>query len=107
MAVGFGRRAGLTVATTDRSLELTAHGHRRLGAYRRWARAWTEPALAAAVDAILAQHDAFSAGLVAPAGCWNAERPYAAHTERLVADPTGTLPWQPMVLRRGGWPDRS
>jgi hypothetical protein len=107
MAVGFGRRAGLIVETAERSVELTADGRRSLAAYRRWARASTNPGLAAALDAILAQHDALAAGLVTPAGCWRAERPYAAHTERLVADPTATLPWQPMVLHRGGWPDGS
>ncbi len=32
---------------------------------------------------------------------------YVAQTRRPIADPTGALPWHPMVLHRGGWPDGS
>jgi hypothetical protein len=48
-----------------------------------------------------------SAGLVPPDGCWRTEAPYLAQTRRLLTDPTSALPWHPMVLHRGGWPDGS
>jgi len=44
-------------------------------------------------------------GLSPPEGCWRAEKPYLAQTQRVLADPTAALPWHPMVLHRGGWPD--
>ncbi len=107
MAVGFARRTGMIAPPTGRSVELTDSGRRRLSAYRRWAQTRTDPALAAAVDALLSQRDALAAGLVPLPGGWRGEPPYAAHTERAIADPLDALPWQPMVLHRGGWPDGS
>jgi hypothetical protein len=107
MAVRFAARAGLAHTATDKTIGLTAAGRTALTAYRRWAKRYTNVALGDAVDTILAQHGALSAGLVAPAGGWRAEKPYAKHTARMIDDPTGTLPWQPMVLHRGGWPDGS
>ena len=54
-----------------------------------------------------ANRQALADGLAPPAGCWRGAKPYLAQTERLLADPTAALPWQPMVLHRGGWPDGS
>jgi hypothetical protein len=61
--------------------------------------------LSGALEAVVAQRDALSAGLDPPEGCWRGDKPYLTQTQRLLADPTGALPWQPMVLHRGGWPD--
>jgi len=39
---------------------------------------------------------------------WRASRnPYRAQTEAVLADPVSALPWYPMVLHRGGYPDGS
>jgi DNA-binding MarR family transcriptional regulator len=39
---------------------------------------------------------------------WRASRnPYRARTEAVLADPVSALPWYPMVLHRGGYPDGS
>jgi hypothetical protein len=38
---------------------------------------------------------------------WRASKPYAEHTQVVLADPRGRLPHYPMVLHRGGWPDGS
>jgi len=38
---------------------------------------------------------------------WAPIDPVSGRPLRLLADPTGTLPWHPMVLHRGGWPDAS
>jgi hypothetical protein len=59
------------------------------------------------LDAIVSQREALSAGLGPPEGCWRAGRPYLGQTRRVLADPTAALPWHPMVLHRGGWPDGS
>jgi hypothetical protein len=50
---------------------------------------------------------ALSAGLRPPQDGWRNTKPHVAQTERLIADPIGVLPWQPMVLHRGRWPDGS
>ena len=56
---------------------------------------------------IVRQPEVLSVGLVPPAGCWRSEKPYLAQTEHLQSQPMDALPWQPMVLHRGGWPDGS
>ena len=43
----------------------------------------------------------------APDGGWRGQPPYLAQTQRMLADPAAALPWHPMVLHRGGWPDGS
>ena len=63
--------------------------------------------LRAALQAVVSQRDAMAQGLEPPEGCWRSQPPYLAQTKRLLADPTKALPWQPMVLHRGGWPDGS
>ena len=57
-----------------------------------------------ALEAVLGHPD-LAQGLHVPAGGWRASRPYAAQTERLLADPRAELPHYPLILHRGGWPD--
>ena len=63
--------------------------------------------LRAALDAVVSRREALAEGLVPPPGGWRGEKPYLAQTRRVLADPAAALPWQPMVLHRGGWPDGS
>jgi hypothetical protein len=107
MATGYLRRKRLSADGPGRTVRLTPKGLDALDDYRSRAAQAKDNRLRTALDALVAQHGALSAGLVPPEGCWRGERPYLAQTERLVADPTGTLPWHPMVLHRGGWPDAS
>jgi hypothetical protein len=107
MAVGFLKRRGLAVPTPGRAISLTPDGLTALDRYWHWAARSRDLALRGALEAIVAQRDALSVGLVPPAGCWRGEKPYRAQTQRMVADPTGALPWHPMVLHRGAWPDGS
>ncbi|MGI0151725.1 MAG: hypothetical protein ACREC5_07305, partial [Thermoplasmata archaeon] len=65
------------------------------------------PGLRSALLALLSRPDLLAVGLAPPAGAWRGELPYRAQTERMLADPLGALPWHPMVLHRGGWPDGS
>ena len=106
MAVGYLQRHELAEDAADRRIRLSAKGKRALRKYRE-AVAVDDPRLRVALEAVLAQPEAISAGLVPAEGCWRGERPYLNRTRRLLADPIGTLPWQPMVLHRGGWPDGS
>jgi len=46
-----------------------------------------------------------SRGLEPYPGGWRASKPYIAHTQAVIDDPTAALPHYPMVLHRGGWPD--
>jgi hypothetical protein len=65
----------------------------------------------AALDLVLGQHDGerslLARGLQPRPGGWRASKPYLAHTEAMIEDPTVGLPHYPMVLYRGGWPDGS
>jgi DNA-binding MarR family transcriptional regulator len=62
--------------------------------------------LRAALDRIL-DHPGLVAGLTPYPDGWRASKPYAEHTQAVLADPRGRLPHYPMVLHRGGWPDGS
>lgn len=107
MATGFLRRQGLADITPERTISLTPAGLAALADYQHRA-ARPEPAeLRKTLLTIIEQPDALSAALVPPDGCWRGERPYLRQTKRLLADPIGALPWHPMVLHRGGWPDGS
>jgi hypothetical protein len=69
---------------------------------------WTWTAFAiegAALETIVSQREALAEDLHPPDGGWRAAKPYLAHTQRVLTDPTAALPWHPMVLHRGGWPD--
>jgi len=88
-------------------IRLLATGAEALDAYRSRAFAEDDHALRSALGAVLDQTEALAAGLAPPDGSWRQRRPYLAQTRRLLADPTSALPWHPMVLHRGGWPDGS
>lgn len=107
MAAGYLQRNGLSAAAPERAVCLTPKGLDALDGYRHRAARAKDTTLRAALDAVVAQRRGLSAGLVPPEGCWRGEKPYLAQTKRLLADPTGALPWHPMVLHRGGWPDGS
>jgi hypothetical protein len=106
MAIGFLERRHL-VEQHGGSVQLTATGLDALDGF--WARAADveHEALREALTAVVSRRAALADGLVPPAGCWRSERPYLSQTQRLLADPTAALPWHPMVLHRGGWPDGS
>jgi hypothetical protein len=107
MAIGFLERRHLAEAQPGGSVRLTATGLDALDGF--WARAGhvEHETLRGALTAVVSQHSALADGLVPPAGCWRSERPHLAQTQRLLANPAAALPWQPMVLHRGGWPDGS
>jgi hypothetical protein len=107
MAVGFATRRKLAVLAPDRSVRLSASGLEALERYRVESAGREPRGLRNALVALLGRTDALAEGLIPPEGCWRAERPYRAQTDRMLADPLGTLPWHPMVLHRGGWPDGS
>jgi hypothetical protein len=107
MAAGYLERTGQAESGPQRSVTLTAAGRSALGDYRARAAARDDPALRAALEAVVSQREALAAGLVPPPGGWRGEQPYLAQTRRVLADPAAALPWHPMVLHRGGWPDGS
>jgi hypothetical protein len=107
MATSYLARGGLSESRADRSLVLTRRGLTALDDYRARADSHDDTALRAALDGIVSQRAALAAGFVPPAGCWRGEKPYLKQTQRLLAEPFAALPWHPMVLHRGGWPDGS
>jgi hypothetical protein len=107
MAAGFLVRNRLAVPGVNRTVSLSPDGLDALDGYRHRGVGVRHTALRGALEAIVVQKEALATALVPPEGCWRGERPYLAQTKRLLADPTGALPWQPMVLHRGGWPDGS
>jgi hypothetical protein len=107
MAVGYLQRHGLADRTPERTVSLTTAGLNALDDYRLWAGRPKHKALHEALASIVERSQELAAGLVPPEGCWRGERPYLAQTQRVLANPTGALPWHPMVLHRAGWPDGS
>jgi hypothetical protein len=107
MATGYLERNSLASGEPDRAIRLTPDGLDALDSYRVRASRRNHDDLRAALDAVVAQRESLSKGLVPPDGCWRGQPPYLAQTKRLLTDPTKALPWQPMVLHRGGWPDGS
>ncbi len=107
MALGFLDRRGLVARRSGRSLELTASGTGALDDYRARTAARRDRALRPPLVAILSRGDALAEGLRPPEGGWRWRTPYGSRTQRLLADPVSALPWHPMVLHRGGWPDGS
>jgi len=65
-----------------------------------------EPARTALED-ILSNTDALVDGLEPHPQAWRANGPYAARTERMLADPRAALPHFPILTHRGGYPDGS
>ena len=107
MAVSYLARRRLAEPRPERSVMLTAAGRDALGDYRARADHRASPALRACLEAVAAQRGALAGGLIPPDGGWRGQPPYLAQTRRLLADPAAALPWHPMVLHRGGWPDGS
>ena len=107
MATGFLDRNGLAESRPERSIALTAAGHGALTDYRDRAARHGDQDLRACLEAIVTQREALASGLVPPDGGWRAQKPYLTQTQRVLADPAAALPWHPMVLHRGGWPDGS
>lgn len=107
MATGYLGRKGLTELQPQRSVLLTGAGRAALSDYQARAAIAEDQALRAGLEAVVSQGEALAEGLVPPDGCWRSEKPYLAQTQRMLADPAAALPWHPMVLHRGGWPDGS
>jgi hypothetical protein len=107
MATGYLLRTGLANAGATRTVTLSDTGHRALADHRRRGAVPANARLRHALGAVVSQTQSLREGLRPAPGCWRAEKPYLAQTERTLADPTGALPWQPMGLHRGGWPDGS
>jgi hypothetical protein len=105
MATGFLGRGKLAEIRPGRLIALTARGHAALEDYRARAARPGHERLRAGLEAIVWQRAALAEGLRPPDGGWRSGKPYLAQTQRILADPTAALPWQPMVLHRGGWPD--
>jgi hypothetical protein len=105
MAVNFLRRRHLAEAVPGGSVKLTNLGLDALDGFRARAARAKDATLQASLVAVVSQRQALAEGLVPPPGCWRGQKPYSAQTQRLLADPTAALPWHPMVLHRGGWPD--
>ena len=106
MATGYLTRHELA-EQPERSITLTAAGQDALDGYRVRAGSPGHETLRARLEAIVSQREALAAGLRPPEGGWRAGKPYLAQTQRILADPAAALPWHPMVLHRGGWPDGS
>lgn len=105
MAVGYLQRSGLAAVAADHAVTLTTAGLAALDDYRTLSVRPEDQGLRDALGAVVTQHDALSASLAPAPGGWRGERPYLAQTQRLVSDPVGALPWHPMILHRGAWPD--
>ena len=107
MGTGFLGRRKLAELRPGRLIALTARGRAALEDYRARAARRDDQRLRACLGAIVSQREALAEGLVPREGGWRAQKPYLAQTQRILADPTAALPWHPMVLHRGGWPDGS
>ncbi len=102
---------------SKRKVRLTPSGeslrtdHRRLHVRigKRWEKrfgATVVESLRAALERILGHPELATALTPYPDG-WRASKPYRHQTQEVLADPRGRLPYYPMVLHRGGWPDGS
>jgi hypothetical protein len=107
MAASYLVRKRLAEQRPERSVMLTAAGRDALGDSRARADHRASPALRACLEAVVSQRGALAEGLIPPDGGWRGQPPYLAQTRRMLADPAAALPWHPMVLHRGGWPDGS
>jgi predicted transcriptional regulator len=107
MAVRYLTRQGFLRGEQPRAVELTAKGTAALAQYYARVDGVGGGALRDALGELVSNTEALRAALTPPPGCWRAEKPYLARTRRLLDAPTKHLPWHPMVLHRGGWPDGS
>ena len=105
MAVNCLQRAELAEKTPQRRITLTGPGVDALDGFGHRTRAHRDPRLHAALEEVFAQPNAVTRR-AHPAGRVLARRSAIPRPDpTAVADPTSALPWQPMVLHRGGWPD--
>jgi hypothetical protein len=112
-ASGVGEQAPLTTLlswvwigfTIEADNAFEAAGTERVG--RACAAHQSNEALRTSLQAIVSQRAALAEGLIPPEGCWRGAKPHLAQTQRMLIDPAVALPWHPMVLHRGGWPDGS
>jgi hypothetical protein len=107
MSSSFLTRHRLAATGADRTVALTPKGIAALADWVARSAAQGHDALRSELEGMLVNTDALRAALTPPADGWRAQKPYLARTRRLLADPGAALPWQPMVLHRGGWPDGS
>jgi hypothetical protein len=107
MALRYLQRRHLTTTDPAGRVGVGPQGQLALHGYGRRALQSEDRSLRSALTRLLEQTEGLTAGLRPPEGAWRARRPYLAQTRRFLADPTGALPWHPMVLPRGGWPDGS
>ena len=107
MATGYLIRTGFANGEPGHSIRLNPEGLDALDGYRVRTSVDAYPGLRSVVDGVLQEREALASGFEPPEGCWRGEKPYLAQTKRLLAEPTKALPWHPMVLHRGGWPDAS
>ena len=113
MATTFLTKHGYVTAE-EKAIRLTAIGteaqmraERRHGEIDACWEAQTGTRLGAALTGLLERKDLLAVCLRPAAGGWRGSKPYLAHTEAVLEDPSGMLPHYPMVLHRGGWPDGS
>ena len=105
MAVSYLQRRRFANTAPERNLNLTPGGLEAWDGYRHRSAQADAVGLRTVLKNILTQTSALSTGLTPLPGCWRAQNPYLAQTRRLLGDPVTALPWHPMVLHRGGWPD--
>ena len=105
MAINFLEARHMAEPVTGGSVRLTVTGLDALDGFRARAAQLKDKKLRTALQAVVSHREALVEGLVPPPGAWRGARPYLAQTQRLLANPTAALPWHPMVLHRGGWPD--
>jgi hypothetical protein len=107
MALNYAIRTRLADKDSARTVGLTKSGLAALEVHTAVSSAQEDRELKASLEPIVSARSALAEGLEPPPGGWRAKKPYLAQTQRLLADPIAALPWQPMVLHRGGWPDGS
>jgi hypothetical protein len=115
MAVGFLARHGFAqvdarhVTLTAKGLQAQREDADLLGTLDKGATetARLRDALQDILDRPGGEEGPLSKGLVPYPDGWRARRPYLAQTTAMIHDPAGSLPHQPMVLHRGGYPDGS
>jgi hypothetical protein len=105
MAINFLEARHMAEPLPGGSVRLTFTGLDALDGSQERAVHIQDKKLRTALQAVVSQREALAEGLLPPRGVWRGTKPYLAQTQRLLADPTAALPWQPMVLHRGGWPD--
>lgn len=107
MALGYLQRRELAVIGPERLFRLAPKGHDAFGEFCNRAKPSEGDALGDVLARLLDQTEALASGFTPPKDGWRGRSPYLAQIRRLLSDPLRALPWHPMVLHRGGWPDGS